>query len=93
MESNVRELNDLEETENQEWNQVSPMSTSRYLRSIGWQNLYLGDPCAVEAANFTRDLCQQRDVTVEIETMDKVRVQYYYLWKMSEHDSFFMIHI
>ena len=25
--------------------------------------------------NFTRDLCQQRDVTVEIETMDKVMVQ------------------
>lgn len=31
-----------------------------------------GDLCAVEAMNFTRDLCQQRDVQVEIETMDKV---------------------
>ena len=80
MELNVRELNDQEETENQEWNQVNPMATSGYLRgSIGRQYLYLGDPCAVEAANFTRDLCQQRDVTVEIETMDKVRVQYFYL--------------
>ena len=56
------------------------MATSGYLRgSIGRQYLYLGDPCAVEAANFTRDLCQQRDVTVEIETMDKDRVQYFYL--------------
>ena len=69
------------------------MATSRYFKSIGWQHLYLGDPCAVEAANFTRDLYQQRDVTVEIETMDKVRVQYFYLLKMNEHDSFFMNHI
>ena len=45
------------------------------LPDIGWKYCNLGDPCAVEAANFTRDLCQQRDVTVEIETMDKVTVQ------------------
>ena len=55
------------------------MATYRYFKSVGQQDLYLGDPCAVEAANFTRDLCQQRDVTVEIETMDKVRVLYSYL--------------
>lgn len=31
-----------------------------------------GEPCAIEAMNLTRDLCQQRDVQVEIESMDKV---------------------
>jgi staphylococcal nuclease domain-containing protein 1 len=41
-------------------------------RRDGKPGMEPGDPCAVEAANFTRDLCQQRDVTVEIETMDKV---------------------
>lgn len=31
-----------------------------------------GDPFAAEATELTRELCQQRDVTVEVETMDKV---------------------
>ena len=31
-----------------------------------------GDPYAEEAAKMTRELCQQRDVQVEVETMDKV---------------------
>ena len=73
MESNAQELNDLEEMENQEWNQVKWQAFHGNF-SLDSNIFYLGDPCAVEAANFTRDLCQQRDVTVEIETMDKVTV-------------------
>ena len=79
MESNAHELNDQEEMVNQEWNQVIiRWQHFTGYNCIAWQYCNLGDPCAVEAANFTRDLCQQRDVTVEIETMDKVTVQYLY---------------
>lgn len=41
-------------------------------RRDGQKGVEAGDPCANEAFAFTRDHVQQRDVTIEIDTMDKV---------------------